>query len=77
MNRLRSPDPRAPCVRRRTCGAAQKGRGGFAAKKRTGRWSGPREKTPGAAKLSVLHEAKKRPWTPPRMVNRPAKASLV
>ena len=34
MNRLRSPHTGAPCVRRRTCGAAQKRRGGFAAPKR-------------------------------------------
>ena len=34
LNRLRSPDPRAPCVERRTCGAAQKRRGGCAAEKR-------------------------------------------
>ena len=34
MNRLRSPDPRAPCVERRTRGAAQKRRGGCAAEKR-------------------------------------------
>ena len=36
----------------------------FCRKKRTGRWSGPREKTPGAPRLNVLHEARKGPWTP-------------
>ena len=37
----------------------------FCRKKRTGRWSGPREKTPGAPRLNVLHEARKGPWIPP------------
>ena len=36
----------------------------FCRKKRTGRWSGPREKTPGAPRLNVLHEARKGPWIP-------------
>ena len=47
FHRLRSPHTGAPCVGRRTRGAAQMGRGGFAAEKRTGRWSGPRENAPG------------------------------
>ena len=47
FHRLRSPHTGAPCVGRRTRGAAQMGRGGFAAEKRTGRWSGPREKRQG------------------------------
>ena len=36
----------------------------FCRKKRTGRWSGPREKTPGAWKPILLHEAQMGPWTP-------------
>ena len=64
FHRLRSPHTGAPCVGRRTRGAAQMGRGGFAAEKRTGRWSGPREKTPGAPRLNALHEARMGPWTP-------------
>ena len=32
FDRLRSPEMRAPCVGRRTRGAAQMGRGGFAAR---------------------------------------------
>ena len=48
----------------------------FCRKKRTGRWSGPRDKTPWAPRLNVLHEARMGPWTPISSVNRPAKASL-
>ena len=36
----------------------------FSREKRTGRWSGPREKTPGAPRLNALHEARMGPWTP-------------
>ena len=49
----------------------------FCRKKRTGRWSGPRDKTPWAPRLNVLHEARMGPWTPISSVNRPAKASLI
>ena len=56
MNRLRSPDPRAPCVERRTCGAAQKRRGGCAAEKRMGGWEhfplGKKRLRPSGAKPS-------------------------
>ena len=41
MNRLRTPETQAPCVGRRICGAAQKGRGGSAAEKRMGGWEAP------------------------------------
>ena len=40
----------------------------FSREKRTGRWSGPRENAPGASILTVLHEARKGPWTPPDWV---------
>ena len=40
------------------------GRGGFAAEKRTGRWSGPRENAPGGMKLTAPPEDEMPPWTP-------------
>ena len=64
FHRLRSPHTGAPCVGRRTRGAAQMGRGGFAAEKRTGRWSGPRENAPGGTRISAPPEDEDGPLDP-------------
>ena len=62
FHRLWSPEVRAPCVGRRTCGAAQMGRGGFAA--RDGAAWRYQKKIVGARKRAILPEAKVRPDTP-------------
>ena len=72
MNRLRSPHTGAPCVRRRTCGAAQKRRGGYAAPKR---WWGQPFPTRSVGSLVLARGgnhvprrgiSRPRPWRKPR-----------
>ena len=62
FDRLRSPHTGAPCVERRTCGAAQMGRGGFAA--RDGAAGAVQERTrQGGMKLTAPPEDEIPPWT--------------
>ena len=62
FHRLWSPEVRAPCVGRRTCGAAQMGRGGFAARDGAAWWY--QRKIVGARMPVALPEAEMRPDTP-------------
>ena len=60
FDRLRSPHTGAPCVERRTCGAAQMGRGGFAA--RDGAAGAVQERTRQGHRSPISYM--KREWAP-------------